>query len=212
MKRFGPLLCALGAVLLWLSSRMTWVTAHSEDDKSGPATNDIVGATWSLELTAVALVLLAGAVAALAVPPLARRIIGIICAVAAAIAAWQPINLLLYGADNEQAQHLLSAAKDNDKAVDAASISDWAVVTETAVSHAGPFIALVGATAAIVGGVMIAVNPGTRRGSTDDAKYKTPAARQEQLPEDLAEDPDSERVMWDALDSGIDPTDLPQER
>ena len=53
MKRFGPLLCALGAVLLWLSSRTTWVTAHSEDDKSGPATNDIAVSYTHLTLPTI---------------------------------------------------------------------------------------------------------------------------------------------------------------
>ena len=38
-------------------------------------------------------------------------------------------------------------------------------------------------------------------------KYETEAVRREKLGEDLEARPDSGRVMWDALDSGIDPTD-----
>ncbi|NTS21794.1 Trp biosynthesis-associated membrane protein, partial [Bacteroides fragilis] len=47
-RRLGPLLIAAGAILLWLSSRMTWATAAVEDDKSGSSTVDIVGSFWSL--------------------------------------------------------------------------------------------------------------------------------------------------------------------
>lgn len=206
MKRYGPLLTVVGAVALWLASRLTWVTAHSEDDKSGPATNEIIGGAWSLELTAMALVLLAGAVAAFAVPPLARRIIGAVSALAGAFAAWQPLQLLVQGPDTQRAQELLTAAQTDEKAVDAGSISDWAVVTDATASTAGPLIALIGAALAVVGGLLLLINPGKR--TKQESKYSTPAARQERLSEDLREDPDSERVMWDALDRGIDPTDL----
>ena len=45
-RRLGPLLIAVGAIVLWLSSRATWVVASSEDDKAGSAANDIVGSAW----------------------------------------------------------------------------------------------------------------------------------------------------------------------
>ena len=41
------------------------------------------------------------------------------------------------------------------------------------------------------------------------ARYETPAVRQERLQEDMETSQDSGRVMWDALDADIDPTDTP---
>ncbi|MDN6235316.1 MAG: Trp biosynthesis-associated membrane protein, partial [Corynebacterium flavescens] len=62
-RRVGPLLIALGSILLWFSSRSTWVLALSQDDKSGTVESAILGSSWSIELMALTLVLLAGAVA-----------------------------------------------------------------------------------------------------------------------------------------------------
>ena len=39
-------------------------------------------------------------------------------------------------------------------------------------------------------------------------KYESPAARQERIAEELETTTDSGRVMWDALDADIDPTDV----
>ena len=78
-RRLGPLLIAVGAIVLWLSSRATWVVAASEDDKAGSAANDIIGSAWSLEIMALTLVLVAGAVAGMALRRVGRRVVGIVC-------------------------------------------------------------------------------------------------------------------------------------
>ena len=54
---------------------------------------------------------------------------------------------------------------------------------------------------------MLARNPGVDKAKAS-SKYETPAARQAKLEEDLETSSDSGRVMWDALDSDIDPTDM----
>ena len=54
---------------------------------------------------------------------------------------------------------------------------------------------------------MLARNPGEDKTKVS-SKYETPAARQAKLGEDLETSADSGRVMWDALDSDIDPTDV----
>jgi len=41
--------------------------------------------------------------------------------------------------------------------------------------------------------------------------YETPEVRRQRIAEDLEEDPQSGRVLWDALDAGVDPTDLDKE-
>ena len=206
-KRLGPLLIAVGAIVLWLSSRATWVVAASEDDKTGSAANDIIGSAWSLEIMALTLVLVAGAVAGLALRRIGRRVVGIICALAAAASAWTPVSLLTAGADVERAQKILQGASANKNAVDSAQISKWATVISTEVHAWGPILALVGAAMALFGAVMLARNPGEDKVKAS-SKYETPAARQAKLEEDLETSSDSGRVMWDALDSDIDPTDM----
>lgn len=206
-KRLGPLLIAVGAIVLWLSSRATWVVAASEDDKTGSAANDIIGSAWSLEIMALTLVLVAGAVAGLALRRIGRRVVGIICALAAAASAWTPVSLLTAGADVERAQKILQGASANKNAVDSAQISQWATVVSTEVHAWGPILALVGAAIALFGAVMLARNPGEDKVKAS-SKYETPAARQAKLEEDLETSSDSGRVMWDALDSDIDPTDM----
>ena len=206
-KRLGPLLIAVGAIVLWLSSRATWVVAASEDDKTGSAANDIIGSAWSLEIMALTLVLVAGAVAGMALRRIGRRVVGIICALAAAASAWTPVSLLTAGADVERAQKILQGASANKNAVDSAQISQWATVVSTEVHSWGPILALVGAAIALFGAVMLARNPGEDKVKAS-SKYETPAARQAKLEEDLETSSDSGRVMWDALDSDIDPTDM----
>ena len=206
-RRLGPLLIAVGAIVLWLASRATWVVAVSEDDKAGSATNDIVGSAWSLEIMALTLVLVAGAVAGMALRRIGRRVVGIVCALAAAASAWTPINLLTAGAEAERAQKILQGASANENAVDSAQISDWATVVSTEVHSFGPAVAILGAAAALFGAVMLARNPGEDKAKVS-SKYETPAARQAKLGEDLETSGDSGRVMWDALDSDIDPTDV----
>ncbi|MGV0361704.1 TIGR02234 family membrane protein [Corynebacterium minutissimum] len=205
-KRMGPILMFVGAIVLWLSSRMTWVTAAVEDDKAGSSVMDLSGSLWSLELIALTVVILAGSVAALALRRTARRIVAIVTALAAAGAAWRPVSLLTAGPEVERAQELLHGGT-NDTSVDSTTISDWAVVLAADASSAGPVLAIVGAALALFGAVMVASNPGVDKPRT--AKYETPAVRQERLQEDLETSQDSGRVMWDALDADIDPTDTP---
>ncbi|MBK4137656.1 TIGR02234 family membrane protein [Corynebacterium macginleyi] len=206
-RRLGPLLIAVGTAVLWFSSRSTWVKAVSEDDKSGSATNEIVGSAWSLGLMASTLVLLTGVLAGIALRRIGRRIVAIVCALAAAAAAWSPINLLTSGADAERAQKILQGVFANENAVDSATISEWASVVSTEATTFGPIVAIFGAGLAFFGAVLLARNPGRDKVKAS-SKYDTPAARQEKLAEDLETSSDSGRVMWAALDNDIDPTDV----
>ncbi|MBK4141738.1 TIGR02234 family membrane protein [Corynebacterium macginleyi] len=206
-RRLGPLLVAVGTAVLWFSSRSTWVKAVSEDDKSGSATNEIVGSAWSLGLMASTLVLLTGVLAGIALRRIGRRIVAIVCALAAAAAAWSPINLLTSGADAERAQKILQGVFANENAVDSATISEWASVVSTEATTFGPIVAIFGAGLAFFGAVLLARNPGRDKVKAS-SKYDTPAARQEKLAEDLETSSDSGRVMWAALDNDIDPTDV----
>ncbi|MGO2425877.1 MAG: TIGR02234 family membrane protein [Corynebacterium flavescens] len=205
-RRVGPLLIALGSILLWFSSRSTWVLALSQDDKSGTVESAILGSSWSIELMALTLVLLAGAVAGIALRRIARRVVAGICALAAAAAAWSPVSLLTYGPDPAKAQRVLQGAAANKTAVDTAHISEWAMVTSVEVSKLGPILAVIAAALALFGAVLFIMRPGADKPRS--SKYETPASRQAKLAEELETSADSGRVMWEALDADIDPTDV----
>ena len=186
-RRIGPLLFAVAAIVLWLSSRATWVQAHVEDELSGARTLPLNGSFWSLELMGLTLLLLAGAAV-----------------------AWGPLQLLTRGADPQRAQELLQASEANQNAVDNVTISAWAQVVSADVVQLGPICAVAAGAAAVFGGVLLSMQPGVDKPRSH--KYETSAAREEALAEDLRNSPDSGRVMWDALDADIDPTDLPHQK
>lgn len=198
LHRISALLLAVAALILWAASRMSWITAETFDDKSGDATHAVIGGLWSTEQTAVALLLLAGAVAGLALRRTGRRIVGVISALAAAGASWVPLGLLAGEPDPQRVHQLLSTGDDT-------VIASWAEIAGLQVHTAGPALAMVGAAVALFGGVLLAMRPGA-----DSAKlnrYETRQAREAKITEDLEAEPDSGRVMWDALDADIDPTD-----
>lgn len=204
MRKVATALLAAAAVTIWGSSRLTWLTADVFDDKSGDATYPLVGAVWSSEMTAIALVLLAAVVATLALRRPVRRIVAAIATLAAAAASWRPLELLLYGADPLRLKSLLTSGAASQRQSDPISITQWAQITNISVSHFGPVLAIIGCALGVFGGVLMVLRPGTdkARGSA----YETRKVREEKLDRELAEEPDSPRLMWDALDAEIDPT------
>lgn len=204
--RIGALLLGIGALILWLGSRSTWMTVSVFDDLSGDSVHELVGAVWSAESTAVALLLLVAMVAGLALRRLGRRVTGVVAVLAAALSSWTPLTLLVGEPDPQRAHSLLTSGAASQVASDPVSIASWAQVTGIEVSVAGPVLALLGSAIAVFGGVLLALRPGADGPQLN--KYERRAARRERLQEDLATSPDSGRVMWDALDDDIDPTDL----
>lgn len=198
ISRIAALLLAVGALVLWAASRMAWLTVETFDDKSGDATSTVIGGLWSTEQTAVALLLLAGSIAGFALRRVGRRVVGIISALAAVGASWAPLGLLAGEPDPQRVHQLLSTGED-------AKIAAWAELAGISVNTAGPALAMVGAAIALFGGVLLAVRPGTD--SAKRNRYERRQDRQAKLAQDLVAEPDSGRVMWDALDADIDPTD-----
>ncbi|WP_225976685.1 MULTISPECIES: TIGR02234 family membrane protein [Corynebacterium] len=204
---------ALGAVVAWVSTRMVWVSVDSFDDKSGAASFEILGATWSTELAAIALLFLASVVAAAVLRPLVRRVIGGVVAVAGVVGGYAPLSVLGGEPDPSRARALL-LADSHDAGASAAgtsqqvqTLTEWASIQAVDSSTLGPALALVACASAVFGGVLLLLQPGQARAASN--KYEKRAARREKLGEDLRESPDSGRVMWDALDEDIDPTEAP---
>lgn len=197
-SRIAALLLAVSAAVLWAASRMAWITVDTFDDKSGDATNAIIGGLWSTEQTAVAMLLLAGSIAGFALRRVGRRVVGVISALAGIGVSWAPLGLLAGEPDPQRAHQLLSTGEE-------AKIAAWAEIANLDVTSAGPALAMFGAAVALFGGVLLAMKPGA-----DSAKlnrYERKQDRAAKISRDLEAEPDSGRVMWDALDADIDPTD-----
>lgn len=208
-SRIAALLLGIGAAVLWGGSRATWVTVDAFDDKSGAVSEGIVGATWSTEVTAVALLLLAGCVAGFALRSLGRRIVGGVAALAAIGASWAPLNLLAGEPDPERARTILTSGVATSGTEDTAVLSEWAELLDISVNLVGPAVTMIGCAIALFGGILLLMRPGT-----DSAKlnrYERKRNREARIVDDLRETPDSGRVLWDALDADIDPTaELPE--
>ncbi len=201
----AQILIAASAIGLWLAGRTAWVTVATFDDKAGSDVTDIVGAIWSPELTAYALALLAAVVASLIVGRNGKRIIGVAAAVVAIAASYTPVRLLTSGAEADRALDILTSGAATQHQNTPVTVSDWAVVEDMTIHNFGPILCLIIAALGIVGAVLLIQNPGKTMEKSSSI-YENPNARRQRLEQDLQEQPDSERVMWDALDAGIDPT------
>ncbi|RAV33554.1 TIGR02234 family membrane protein [Corynebacterium heidelbergense] len=197
-------LVALSAVGLWGAGRLTWVSAHARDELAGDSTHKLVGAVWDPATTPLALALLATVVLSLAVGPLVRRILGTVIVALSAIASFRAVMLLTTGADSERARQLLTSGAATQMQSKPVQIADWAGVTSVDVHYLPVVLALLAAAAGVVGGVLLAMWPG--RPTTGSTRFDTPETRRRTAEEDLAENPDEHRVLWDALDAGVDPT------
>lgn len=210
--RMGALLMGVGALVLWLASRVTWMTVNYSDDRTGDGTVDVNGATWSTEVTAVVLVLLAASVAGLALRRLGRRLVGAVGAVLAAAVVVPPLGVLFGSPDPERAKALLTLGGEETtigSTVGETAIPEWATISSIDVAALGPAVAVLGALVAVAGGVLLAVRPGQDAATVN--KYEKASQRREKIEHDLEAEPDSGRVLWDAIDADMDPTDSPSQ-
>lgn len=205
MTRRAPLAATLAlvvaAALLWGSSRLTWVRATASDDLRGTRSAALAGGTWAGATVPLALVLLAAVAAVLAVRGWARRVVAALVLLVAVGAAVPAVGLLASGAGSDQAAELLDPPA-------------LAPTVTASTAAAGPVLALAGALVAVLAAVvLVRTRPA---GGGLSSRYTTPAtrraaARAEVVP-DRSESPDpaaaalTERVLWDALDAGEDPT------
>ena len=191
------LLLALSAAALWGSSRMTWVHLTSSDGKTLERTTDLDGSTWAAAMTPLALALLAAIAASFAVRGWALRVVGLLVALVAVAVAVPAVQLLVSGASA-------------DRAVDLAELSGHPEDLSTTVSVLPALLALVGAVAALGAAVLLMRKPPVRGGLS--SKYDNPAARREaaaklgQGDKPASDGPVTQRMLWDALDAGEDPT------
>lgn len=187
----GLLLIAAGG--LWGASKFTWVRLRSFDGLGEPRTILVSGADWSAALVPLAVALVAAAIATLAIRGWALRILAVLVAVIGAGAAYLGVSLW--------------AVRDvGPRAADVKNVPVSTLIGADRLSG--------GATTAVVAAVVVVLAAiallRAARGVVD-TKYQTPAARRSDSA-DLGEKTQSERVMWDSLDDGQDPTVGPPER
>jgi uncharacterized membrane protein (TIGR02234 family) len=192
--RIAQALLVAAAAGLWAASRLTWVDLRTFDGLGPPKLIVLSGAAWSSALVPLALVLLVTAVAALAVRGWPLRILGMLAAIASLATGYLAISLLVIP----------------DVAVRAADLAHvpvlWLVGSQR--HYPGPAITLATAVCTLVGSVLLMRAAASTRSA--DTKYVTPAARRSLAQRD--ETTMSERMMWDALDDGEDPTQDPTEQ
>lgn len=194
MIRAAQALLVVAAVALWGASRMTWVEVSSFDGLGPPKTATLTGATWSTALIPLALLLLAAAVAVLAVRGWAMRLLALLVAVASAGMGYLGISLWVI----------------TDVAVRAANLAQVPVAQLTGIGggthrfYGGAVFTLVAAVCALVGAVLLMRSATKSRTAT--ARYAAPAARRAAAKADDTGEQMSERMIWDALDEGRDPT------
>lgn len=187
--RVAQVLLVVSAAGLWAASRLTWVDLRTFDGLGPPKLVTLSGATWSSALLPLALVLLATTVAALAVRGWALRVLAILVAVASLATGYLAVSML----------------EIPDVAVRGAELARVPLLELVGSTrhYPGPVITLATAVCTLVGAVLL-MRAATSAGRTA-TKYLTPAARRSAATRE--DGLMSERVIWDELDEGRDPTE-----
>ncbi|WP_432206436.1 TIGR02234 family membrane protein [Mycobacterium paraffinicum] len=197
--RVAQALLVLSAAALWAASRLPWVVIRSFDGLSPPRDVTLSGASWSTALLPLAVLMLATAVAAIAVRGWPLRVLAGLLALASLAVGYLGVSLWALP----------------DVAVRGADLAHVAVMSLVGSErrYVGAGIAVAAATCTLVAAVLLLRSAGGSRLSAE--KYATPAARRSNALRDdadgaMLEKPEtpemSERMIWDALDEGCDPT------
>jgi uncharacterized membrane protein (TIGR02234 family) len=207
MIRVAQLLLVVAGLGLWFGSRLPWVIVSSFDGLGKPKSVTLSGAAWSTALVPLALLLLAAAVAALAVRGWPLRLLAVLMALASAATAYLAVS-----------QWVIP-----DVAIRAADVARIPVAALVGCDrrYVGAALTLAAAVCTLVAAVLLMRSAATGRAAT--AKYVAPAARRSAARSEIVDDPAasaestskattmSERMIWDALDEGRDPTErLPE--
>jgi uncharacterized membrane protein (TIGR02234 family) len=200
MIRLAQLLLVLGALGLWVASRLPWVMVESFDGLGQPKSITLSGATWSTALLPLALLLLAAAVAVLAVRGWPLRLLALLVAVVAAATAYLAISQWVVP----------------DIAVRAAGLAEVTVASLVGSDryYWGAVLTLISAVVTLLAAVLLMRHAAAGKAAT--TKYVAPAARRAAVRDTPEQNPQadpadgggsmSERMIWDALDEGRDPT------
>lgn len=196
----AQLLLVVAAAAVWAASRLPWVVIRSFDGLGQPKQVTLSGATWSTALLPLALLMLVTAVAALAVRGWPLRVLAGLLAAASLGVAYLGVSLWVVP----------------DVAARGAELAHVPVMflVGSERHHWGAAIAVAAAACTLAAAVLL-----MRSARLDATKYAGPATRHPNALRESGdgamleghEKPDkpdmSERMIWDALDEGRDPTD-----
>lgn len=209
----APLGLAAGAAVLWISTRMGWLSATVDAEQLGTVRREITGADWAPEAAAIALGLLAMAVVLAFLRGTVARIVAVIGLLLAVAAAVPGLLLLTGGADEARVHSVMTADQESARTAGGAGadslegVPEWAEVGAVDTHPAGPLVAALAALVAAAGAASAVVKPMPPRPRGD--QYRTPgqlrAAATEAGEQDLSAQ-DADRLLWDSLDAGEDPT------
>jgi uncharacterized membrane protein (TIGR02234 family) len=197
----GQLLLVVAAAALWTASRLPWVVIRSFDGLGPPKAVTLSGGSWSTALLPLAVLQLAAAVAALAVRGWALRALAALLALVSFAVGYLGVSLWAIP----------------DVAARGADLAHIPLVTLVGSErhYWGAVAAVMAAVCTLIAAVLLlrsaSIFGPTRERTT---KYASPGARRSIARRDGADTASqemSERMIWDALDEGRDPTDRPRE-
>lgn len=191
--RSAQLLLAVAAAALWIASKLPWVVIRSFDGLGPPKTVTLTGATWSTALLPLAVLLLAAAVAALAVRGWPLRLLAMVVAAASLVIGYLAVSLWVLP----------------DVAVRAADLAGVPVASlvGSGRQYGGALATLSAALCALAAGALL-TRSGARSGLAAGGRRATKEVASVGPSVDMST---SERVLWEALDEGRDPTDRSDE-
>jgi uncharacterized membrane protein (TIGR02234 family) len=188
--RLAQLLLVLAAIGLWVASRLPWVHIQTFEGLGQPRTVTLNGAAWSTALVPLAVLLVAAALAALALRGWPLRVLAALVGLASAGAAYLGISQWVV----------------RDVAVRGAGLAQVPVASLVGSSreYGGAVVTLAAAVCTLLGAVLLM--RGAVRETGGRAKYASRAQRRAAVIGDESSGTMTERMMWDAMDEGHDPT------
>lgn len=181
-----------GAAALWGAGSLTWFTVDVPTGTRGTVPASATGAQLQPTVTAVAALLVAAVAALVALSGIARRVLGVLVALAGAAAA--ALSLRLVAVPPTPAE-LASARAGLSTGGAPAGVG-------AVVGTAAPWLAVAGAAVALAAaGLLVVREPRLPRLGS---RYAAPGTR-------AAPPSDPDRAAWERLDAGGDPTDGPRE-
>jgi uncharacterized membrane protein (TIGR02234 family) len=200
----AQLLLVVAAGALWVASRLPWVVIRSFDGLGQPKQVSLSGGSWSTALLPLALLMLATAVAALAVRGWQLRLLaGLLAAVSLAVAylgisLWAVPDVAVRGAELAHIPVMFLVGSER--------------------RYWGAGVAVAAAVCTLTAAVLLMRSGNLARESA--TKYAAPATRRSNalresdngaMLEGQQTSEVSERMIWDALDEGRDPTERAHE-
>nr|WP_187702665.1 TIGR02234 family membrane protein [Dietzia sp. SLG310A2-38A2] len=206
--RIPVLLLLVGAVLLWIASRMVWLDVVAFNDQSGEARRSLTGGQWQPALVPLALGALAAVAAVALVRGTAARVVGAVI-ILLGVATGALLVSTVGGVDRDRVHSTVTGEEEFGRTnagpgtAGAQAVPEWSEITEISTRSPGPALTGAGALALIAAGTVPMIWP-ARKVRRDDL-YVTPAARRADPPSGEAT-VDTGRDLWQELDDGRDPT------